>query len=109
MTVRVRIPTALRTYANGQANVEFDGVGTVDEALQRLTKEYPDLKTHLLDDQGRVRQFVNVYVNREDVREKNGLETPVSDGDTVLIVPSVAGGASTTRTNPGSSGGVAGG
>lgn len=91
MTVTVRIPTALRAYANQEARTQVDAK-TVGDALQALVARHPALKGHLYEDDGRLRSFVNVYLGERDVRELQGRETPVSAGDTLLIVPSVAGG-----------------
>ncbi|HWG90550.1 MAG TPA: MoaD/ThiS family protein [Candidatus Thermoplasmatota archaeon] len=91
-TVKVRIPTALRAYTGNQAAVEVPAA-TVQEALQSLLGRFDGLRAHLLDDQGKVRSFVNLYVNQTDVRSLQNEATPLRSGDTLLIVPSVAGGA----------------
>ena len=91
MTVTVRIPTALRAYAGQDAKTPVDAA-TVGEALQALVSRHPALRTHLYEQDGRLRSFVNVYVGDRDVRELQGQDTPVREGDTLLIVPSVAGG-----------------
>ncbi len=90
---KILIPTPLRQYAGQQDSVEISG-STVGEALKGLTMQFGDLRKHLYNDQGKLRSFVNVYVNDEDIRylQKDG--TPIKDGDTVSIVPSIAGGAS---------------
>jgi sulfur-carrier protein len=90
-TVSVRLPTVLRPQANGQSLVQQQG-GTVGEVVTELVQAYPGLKTNLLDDQGKVRKFVNVYVNDEDIRFLSQLDTPVKEGDEVAILPAVAGG-----------------
>jgi adenylyltransferase/sulfurtransferase len=87
----VRLPTPLRTYAEGQKEVEIDA-GSVADALQDLTKRYPGLKQHLFDDHGDLRRYVNVYLNDEDVRDLQGVETEMQNGDRLMIVPSIAGG-----------------
>ena len=91
MAVKVVIPTPLRASANKQDSVELQAM-TVAEALDGLTKRFPDLKKHLYSDEGRLRSFVNVYVNDEDIRYMQKDQTPVRDGDIVSIVPSIAGG-----------------
>jgi molybdopterin converting factor small subunit len=91
MTVPVTIPTPLRGYAGGQKTVSVEGA-TVGEALQALTAQYPNLRQHLFGDDGRLRSFINVYLNDEDVRYGRGPETPVGAADKISIVPSVAGG-----------------
>jgi molybdopterin converting factor small subunit len=91
MAVKVIIPTPLRAYANKQESVEVQAT-TVSEALISLTKRFTDLKKHLYSDDGRLRSFVNVYVNDEDIRYMQKDLTPLRDGDIVSIVPSIAGG-----------------
>jgi len=93
MAVKLEIPTALRAFANKQSSVEFDAA-TVGEALKRLTSTYADLAKHLYTDDGRIRSFVNIYVNDEDIRYLQKENTPIKDGDTISIVPSIAGGRS---------------
>ena len=93
MAVKVVIPTPLRAYAGKQASVDVQA-DTVADALSRLTAQYGELKKHLFADDGKLRSFVNVYVNDEDFRFLQKYKTPVRDGDTVSIVPSIAGGAS---------------
>jgi sulfur-carrier protein len=92
MAVKVIIPTPLRAYAGKQESVEVKAA-TVSEALAALTSQFSELKKHLFSDDGRLRSFVNVYVNDEDIRYLQKEQTPVRDGDTVSIVPSIAGGA----------------
>jgi len=88
---KVLIPTALRQYASQQASVEAVGA-TVADLLQSLTSQHGDLKKHLFNDEGKLRSFVNVYVNDEDIRYLSRESTPISDADTISIVPSIAGG-----------------
>ena len=85
-----RIPTPLRPYAGGQNNVPVEGE-TVGEALSDLTTQYPDLRQHLYNG-NELRSFVNIYLNKEDIRFGDGSETAIAEGDTLLIVPSIAGG-----------------
>ena len=92
MPVKVMIPTPLRAYAGKQESVQLQA-GTVGEALSELTSQFADLKKHLFTDDGRLRSFVNVYVNDEDIRYLQKDQTPVREGDVVSIVPSIAGGA----------------
>jgi len=92
MGVKVIIPTPLRAYAGKQESVEVHGA-TVGEALASLTMKFGDLKKHLFNDEGRLRSFVNVYVNDEDIRFLQKDQTGVKEGDTISIVPSIAGGA----------------
>ena len=88
---KVRIPTQLRSLSGGEAEVEVEG-GTVGEVLAALEKAHPGFGDRLFDEQGKLRRFVNVFVADEDVRFLNGLETEVPDGQTVSIIPAVAGG-----------------
>ncbi len=90
MAVKVQIPTPLRQYTDGQDVVEVSGTN-VGEVLQALGEKYPGITERLLEN-GRVRRFVNIYVNDEDIRYLNDLDTPVKDGDEVAIIPAVAGG-----------------
>ena len=92
------IPTPLRAYAGKQASVELQAA-TVAEALSALTTKFGDLKKHLYSDDGRLRSFVNVYVNDEDIRYLQKEKTPIKDGDTISIVPSIAGGAQSYTAN----------
>jgi len=91
MAVTVRIPTPLRPFVGGRDAVELEG-GSVGELLDRLTGEHTALKPHLFATDGRLRSFVNVYVNDRDIRQLAQRETPVKAGDTVSIIPSIAGG-----------------
>ena len=84
MAVKVLIPTALRQFAGGQSEIEIEGA-TVGEVLDRVTQANGDLRKNLYSDEGRLRSFVNVYVNDEDIRGAARLETPVKDGDTVSL------------------------
>ena len=91
MAIEVRIPTILRTYTDGAKQVEGTG-STLDELFTDLEKRHGGLRDRLVDGGG-LRRFVNVYLNDEDVRFVAGLQTPVKDGDTVTVLPAVAGGA----------------
>jgi sulfur-carrier protein len=91
MAIRVKLPTQLRDAAGNQAEAQVEG-GTVGEALDALYAEHGELRTRLADDGGGLRRFVNVYLGGEDIRFLQGLETPVSDGDELTILPAVAGG-----------------
>ena len=93
MSVAVRIPTILRTYTSGEAEVSVDpSEPTLSSTITALEVAYPGLSARVLDDAGALRRFVNVYVNDEDVRFSGGLDTAISDGDSVTILPAVAGG-----------------
>jgi MoaD family protein len=92
MSVRVRIPTPLRPLTGGRSQVTTSGA-TVAEAIGALASEAPELRAQLLSEDGRLRSFVNLYLNGEDVRSRSGLETTLADGDEIAIVPAIAGGA----------------
>ncbi len=94
MAVTVFIPTALRQFAGDRAEVSVEAA-TVGEALDKLTGEHAELRRHLYGEQNVLRNFVNVYVNDDDIRHAQKLDTPVKDGDTVSIIPAIAGGAAT--------------
>jgi molybdopterin synthase sulfur carrier subunit len=91
MAVKVRVPTTLRTLTGGQSQVEVEGA-TVGEVIGALEKAHPGFTERLLDEEGQLRRFVNVFVADDDVRFLDGLDTKVPDGETVSIVPAVAGG-----------------
>jgi len=91
MSVSVRIPTILRTFTGGSAEVPADP-GTLRQVLAGLDATYPGLAGRIMDDTGNLRRFVNVYVGEEDVRFAQGLETPVPAGAHVSVIPAVAGG-----------------
>jgi len=95
MAVKVKIPTMMRTRSGGQPVVEGDGT-TVREVLKDLEGTYPGLTSGIVTDEGTLHRFVNLYVNEEDVRYLGSLETAVSDGDTISVLPAVAGGAGRT-------------
>jgi molybdopterin converting factor small subunit len=89
---RILIPTPLRQFAEKQDSIDVTGA-TAGEALKALTVRFPELQKHLFNDEGKLRSFVNVYLNDEDIRYTGKEATPVKDGDTLSIVPSIAGGS----------------
>jgi len=91
MAIKVRIPTPLRKLTNGLGEVDIAG-NTIGEMLGDLETRYPGVKERLCDEAGNLRRFVNIYVNEEDIRFKQGIDTILSDGDEVSIVPAIAGG-----------------
>jgi len=91
MSVKVRIPSQLRSLTSGASEVAVEGA-TVREALKGLDASYPGFHGRLFDDNGKLRRFVNVFVAEEDVRFLQGLDTPLDEGTTLSIVPAVAGG-----------------
>src|ERR1044072_5830450 len=98
MPVTIVIPTPLRQFAGGQSEMEVSA-STDGEAIDQLTTTHAELRRHLFNDQNTLRNFVNVYVNDEDIRHLDGPNSTVKDGDTILIVPSIAGGNVTQVDN----------
>jgi molybdopterin synthase sulfur carrier subunit len=92
MAITVQIPGALRRHTAGVANLHCSAAH-LDELLALLGEKFPDLRPHLRDESGQVRRFLNVYVNEEDIRFLGGASYAFQDGDEVLLVPSIAGGA----------------
>ena len=92
MPVTIEIPTAFRRFTNGTPRVDCTAT-TIAEALADLTTRFPDLSRHVRDETGQIRQFLNVYLNEEDIRFLGGESCSIKDGDRVLLVPSIAGGS----------------
>jgi molybdopterin synthase sulfur carrier subunit len=91
MPVTIEIPTAFRRFTDGAPQLE-SAAGSVGEALNDLLSQFPALSRHIRDDQGQIRQFLNVYLNDEDIRFLGGESSALKDGDRLLLVPSIAGG-----------------
>jgi sulfur-carrier protein len=91
MSVSVRVPTILRTYTKGESEVSAEGA-TLSQVLDSLESAYPGIRGRVVDEQGRLRRFVNVYVGNEDVRFAEGLETTTPEGCQISVIPAVAGG-----------------
>jgi len=92
VSVLVRVPTILRPITGGAAEVSVDGAATLAEVIEKLEADHPGIRTRVLDDDGKLRRFVNVYVNDDDVRFAAGLQTATPDGTSISIIPAVAGG-----------------
>jgi molybdopterin synthase sulfur carrier subunit len=92
MSIKVRIPTPLRSLTAGQSVVEITGKD-IGEVIDHLDKQYPGIKTRICDEANEIRRFVNIYVNEEDIRFKQGQATALKEGDEVSIIPAIAGGA----------------
>lgn len=94
MAVTVRIPTILRTYTDGSSEITLSDPGsTLASALDALEAAAPGIKTRILDDDGALRRFVNIYVDDEDVRFTDGLNSPVGETSSIAVIPAVAGGS----------------
>ena len=91
MSISIEIPTAFRRFTDGVPKLDTSAT-TIADALNELTSRYPALSKHVRDDQGQIRQFLNVYLNDEDIRFLSGESTPLKEGDRLLLVPSIAGG-----------------
>ncbi len=89
--VIVHIPSPLRRYTNGQSKVESSGTN-IKELIENLEAQYPGVKSRLCDENGQIKRYVNVFVNKEEIRTLQGPETPVGDKDEVSIIPAMAGG-----------------
>ncbi len=92
MSIEIRLPTALRAFADKQEKISVDAKN-VGEALEKLFATHPRLRQQLMSPESKLRSFVNVYVNEDDARDKQGMATPVKDGDTIIVVPAIAGGS----------------
>ncbi|HZQ05822.1 MAG TPA: ubiquitin-like small modifier protein 1 [Anaerolineae bacterium] len=95
MSCKVKIPTPLRRHTNGLSTVELPNgheSATVRTTLNNLTTQYPTISERLFDQQGQVKSHINIFLNNEDIRFLNGLDTTVKDGDTVVLLPALAGG-----------------
>ena len=92
MPVTVKIPAPLRPLTANQAEIAVENAGTVQAAIEELTRKYPGIKEKLLDDKGGLRRYVNLFKNDEDVRAGQGLATGLKEGDRLTIVPAIAGG-----------------
>ena len=91
MAIKVRIPTPLRKLTNGADEVTADG-RNVSEIIENLEKSYPGLKERICEGDGKLRRFVNIYLNDEDIRFKKNMETELKDNDELSIIPAIAGG-----------------
>jgi molybdopterin converting factor small subunit len=87
----LKIPTPLRYYTNGQAEVAVNGTD-VATAMRNLVEQYPTLEQHLYNGKGEMRAFVNLFLGQDNIKDLQGLETPLNDGDTLQLIPSIAGG-----------------
>jgi molybdopterin converting factor small subunit len=90
--VTLRIPTPLRSYTGGQGEIHIQG-STVGEAMNDLTAQFPSLRPHLFSEDGRLRSFVNLFLNDEDIRHLQGTGTLLKEGDRLMLIPSITGGA----------------
>jgi len=88
---KIRIPTPLRSYVNGQSEVTVSGA-SAGEAVESLLAQFPSLRPHLYNSEGQLRPFVNLFLGADNVKELQGLETPLNETDTLILIPSIAGG-----------------
>ena len=91
MAVSILVPAALRAYTDRQAEIEVSG-STTGEVIADLAAKYPDIRKHLYKDDNTLRDFINVFIGDTNIKEMGGLATPVKDGDSVMLVPAIAGG-----------------
>jgi len=87
----LRIPTPLRSYTNGQSEVNING-SNISDALTDLTSQYPTIKPHLFNEGGELRPFVNLFIGENNIKDLQGVDTPIKDGDRLVLIPSIAGG-----------------
>ena len=102
MAIKITIPTPLRQFAGGNSEVEVNAA-TAGDAILELTTTYSDLRNHLYNEQGKLRNFINIYVGDEDIRHLDGPATPIKENETLTIVPSIAGGSSAATARADSS------
>ena len=93
----LRIPTPLRSYTNGQSEVNING-SNISDALTDLTTQYPSIRPHLFNDGGELRPFVNLFIGENNIKDLQGVDTPIKDGDRLVLIPSIAGGCRCERT-----------
>ena len=93
----LRIPTPLRTYTNGQSDVNVNGAN-ISDALTDLTTQYPALKPHLFNEGGELRPFVNLFVGENNIKDLQGVHTPIKESEKIMLIPSIAGGGYVART-----------
>ncbi|HSG44445.1 MAG TPA: MoaD/ThiS family protein [Anaerolineales bacterium] len=87
----LRIPTPLRSYTSGQSEVDVSG-STISEALADLTEQFPTIKPHLFHEDGNLRPFVNLFVGENNIKDLQGVDTEIKDGEKIMLIPSIAGG-----------------
>lgn len=95
----LRIPTPLRAYTGGKSEVTVSG-GKISEALADLTTQFPAIKPHLFNEAGELRPFVNLFVGENNIKDLQGVETPIKDGDKIMLIPSIAGGSLIPNPSP---------
>jgi len=97
MSIKVRIPTPLQKLTQDKAEVDIDagGIKDIREFIEKLGKDFPGIKERICDEAGKIRRFINIYVNEEDIRFLKLDKTPLKDGDSISIIPAIAGGGST--------------
>jgi molybdopterin synthase sulfur carrier subunit len=93
MSIKVRIPTPLQSITKNKSEVEVEKAQDIKDLIEKLEEEYPGIKERLLDENGNLRRFINFFVNEEDIRFLDGINTTLKDGDEVSIIPAIAGGS----------------
>lgn len=92
MSIKIRIPTPLQSLTNNRSEVEIDSAKDIKELIEKLEEKYPGIKNRLCDENGCIRRFITFFVNEEDIRFLDGINTKLKDGDEVSIIPAIAGG-----------------
>jgi len=95
----LRIPTPLRAYTSGKSEINVSGV-KISEALTDLTNQFPAIKPHLFNEGGELRPFVNLFVGENNIKDLQGVDTPIKDGDRIMLIPSIAGGSLIPNPSP---------
>jgi adenylyltransferase/sulfurtransferase len=96
MAVIIQIPTALRNFSGKNGEVSVEGA-TVGKAIAALTEKYPEIKTHLYQEENKLRSFINVFLGETNIKKLKGLDTPLADGDVLMLVPAIAGGSASRK------------
>ncbi|GHV51778.1 MoaD family protein [Synergistales bacterium] len=91
MPVTIQIPTALRAFTDSKSEIQAEG-STAEEVIKNFAETYPDIRTHLYDENGKLRSFINIYLGDSNIKDLAGLGTPTKDGDALTLVPAIAGG-----------------
>lgn len=104
---KIHIPSLFRRFTDGSTEIEVNGV-TIKEALDELFRKFPEIRDHIIDENGGIRNFINIYINQENIREQAGFDTLVIEGSEIHIIPSIAGGVDFTPLSLRETGSIAG-